>query len=82
MEDDLNRSSFCSGDAAGRPPPEKVPRTSGVDPCVPPRGDEPYFQREASAQPQTGNETSHGAIPVLPLAGNETGQVAPTHIPP
>jgi hypothetical protein len=64
MEDDLNRSSFRSGDAAGRPPPDKVPRTSGVDPCVPPRGDEPYFQREASAQPQTGNETSHGAIPV------------------
>jgi hypothetical protein len=66
MEDDLNRSSFrTSGDSAGRPPPEKVPRTSGADPCVPPRGDEPYFQREASAQPQTGNESSHGAIPVI-----------------
>jgi hypothetical protein len=82
MEDDLNRSSFRSGGAAGRPPPEKVPRSSRADPCVPPRCDEPYFQREASAQPQTGNETSHGAIPVLPLVGNESGQVAPTQIPP
>jgi hypothetical protein len=76
MEDDLNRSSFRSGDAAGRPPPEKVPRTTGADPYVPPRGNEPYFYREASAQPQAGNET------VLPLVGNETGQVAPTRIPP
>jgi hypothetical protein len=82
MEDDLNRSSFRSGNAARRPPPEKVPRTSGVDPCVPPRGNKPYFQREASAQPQAGNETSHGAIPVLLLVGNESGQVAPTQIPP
>jgi hypothetical protein len=82
MEDDLNRSSFRSGDAAGRPPPEKVPHTSAVDPCMPPRGDEPYYHREASAQPQAGNETSHGAIPVLPLVGNETGQVAPSQIPP
>jgi hypothetical protein len=82
MEDDLNRSSFRSGNAAGRPPPEKVPRTSALDPCVPPKGDEPYYHREASAQPQAGNETSHGAIPVLPLVGNETGQVAPTQIPP
>ena len=64
MEDDLNRSSFRSGDSAGRPPPEKVPRTSKADLCVPPKGDEPYFQREASTQPQAGNETSHGAIPV------------------
>jgi hypothetical protein len=66
MEEDLNRSSFRnSGDSAGRPPPEKVPRTSGADSCVPPRGDEPYYHREASAQPQSGNESSFGAIPVI-----------------
>jgi hypothetical protein len=82
MEDYLNRSSFRSGDAAGRPPPEKVPRTAKADLYVPPRGNEPYFHREASARPQASNETSHGAIPVLPLVGNETGQVAPTRIPP
>jgi hypothetical protein len=72
MEDDLNRSSFRnSGDSAGRPPPDKVPRTSGADPCAPPQGNEPYsavssqFQREASAQPYSGYESSHGAIPVI-----------------
>jgi hypothetical protein len=32
---------------------------------VPLRGDEPYFHREASAQPQSGNESSHGAITVI-----------------
>ena len=80
MEDDLNRSSFRSGDAAGRPPPDKVPRTAAADPYVPPMGNEPH--REASARPQAGNETSHGATPVQPLVGNETGQVAPTRIPP
>jgi hypothetical protein len=77
MEDDLNRSSFRSGDAAGRPPPEKVPRTSRADLCVPPKGNEPYFQREASAQPQAGNETSHGAIPVLTQIPPQEGIAAP-----
>jgi hypothetical protein len=73
MEEDLNRSSFrTSGDSAGRPPPDKVPRTSGADPCAPPRGNEPYFQREASAQPHSGYESSHGAIPVI-----VTSQVPP-----
>jgi hypothetical protein len=77
MEDDLNRSSFRSGDAAGRPPPEKVPRTSGADPCVPPKGNQPYYQREASAQPQTGNETSHGVIPVSSQIPPQEGTAAP-----
>jgi hypothetical protein len=59
MENDLNRSSFCdSGELAGRPTPEKVPRTSRADSCEPPKGNEPYYCREASAQPQ-------GAIPVI-----------------
>jgi hypothetical protein len=47
------------------PPPEKVPRTSRADSCAPPKGDEPYFHREASAQPQSGNASIHGAIPVI-----------------
>jgi hypothetical protein len=81
MEDDLNRLSFRSGDAAGRPPPKKVPRTSGADPCVPPRGDEPYFQREGSAQPQTGNESSHGAIPVLTQIPPQEGIAALVKVP-
>jgi hypothetical protein len=80
MEDNLNRSSFRSGDAAGLPPPDKVPCTAAADPYVPPMGNEPH--REASARPQTSNETSHGATPVQPLVGNETGQVTPTRIPP
>jgi hypothetical protein len=81
MEDDLNRSSFRSGDAAGRPPPDKDPRTAAADPYVPPMGYESH--REASsARPQASNETSHGATPVQPLVGNETGQVAPTWILP
>jgi hypothetical protein len=76
MEEDLNRSSFrSSGDSAGRPPPEKVPRTSRAESSAPPKGDEPYYCREASAQPQSGGVASHGAIPViigqaLPQEGN------------
>jgi hypothetical protein len=66
MEEDLNRSSFrSSGDLAGRPPPEKVPRTSRAESSAPPKGDEPYYNREASAQPQSGGVASHGAIPVI-----------------
>jgi hypothetical protein len=66
MEEELNRSSFrTSGDSAGRPPPDKVPRTSGADPCDLPQGNEPFFQRESSAQPHSGRESSHGAIPVI-----------------
>jgi hypothetical protein len=76
-EDDLNRSSFRFGDAAGRPPPEKVPRTSGANPCVPPKGNQPYYQREASAQPQAGNETSHGAIPDFSPVPPQEGIAAP-----
>jgi hypothetical protein len=66
MEEELNRSSFrSSGDSAGRPPPDKVPRMSGADPCDLPQGNEPFFQREPSAQPLSGRESSHGAIPVI-----------------
>jgi hypothetical protein len=66
MEEELNRSSFRkSGDLAGRLPPDKVPRTSGADPCVLPQGNEPYCQREPSAKPHSGHESSHGAIPVI-----------------
>jgi hypothetical protein len=58
MEDDLNRSSFRdSGELAGRPTPERAPRTSRADSCEPSQGAEPYCP-EASAQPQV-------AIPVI-----------------
>jgi hypothetical protein len=67
MEEDLNRSSFrSSGESAGRPPPDKVPHTSGADTCTPPKGKEPYYQREVSAQPHSGHKkSSQGAIPVI-----------------
>jgi hypothetical protein len=79
MEEDLNRSSFRnSGDSAGRPPPEKVPRTSRADSCEPPQGNEPYYHREESAQPQSGNDASHGAIPViLNQVPSQEGNAAP-----
>jgi hypothetical protein len=76
MEEELNRTSFrSSGDSAGRPPPDKVPRTSGVDPCDLPQGDVPFFQREPTAQPQS------GAIPVIvstqvPPQGDSAAAVA------
>jgi hypothetical protein len=66
MEEDLNRSSFRhSGDSAGRPPPDKVPRTSGADPCAAPKGTEPSCHRKSSSQSHSGYEPSLGTIPVI-----------------
>jgi len=59
MEEDLNRTSFRSSGEAGRPPPDKVPRTTGADPCDLSQGDLPFYQQEVSAQPHS------GAIPVI-----------------
>jgi hypothetical protein len=76
MEEELNRTFFrSSGDSAGRPPPDKVPRTSGADPCDLPQGDVPFYQQEISAQPQS------GAIPVIvstqvPPQGDSAAAVA------
>jgi hypothetical protein len=81
MEDDLNRSSFCSGGTAGRPLHDKVPHTSAADPYVPPMGNESHWAA-TTARPLTSNETGQEATFVQPLVGNETGQVAPTWIPP
>jgi hypothetical protein len=83
MEEDLNRSSFRdSGELAGRPPPEKVPRTSRADSCEPPKGNEPYYCREASAQPHSGGVASLGAIPVLiNQAPPQEGDAAPVVVP-
>jgi hypothetical protein len=80
MEDDLNKSTFRMGGAARRPPHDN-PHTAAADPYVPPMGHESH-REVLSAQPQTSNETGHGATTVQPLVGNETGQVAPTWIPP
>jgi hypothetical protein len=66
MEEDLNRSSFRkSGDSEGRPPPDKIPRTSGAGSCDLPKGDKPFYQREASSQPLSGHESGQAAIPVV-----------------
>jgi hypothetical protein len=66
MEEDLNRSSFRhSGDSAGRPPPDKVPRTSGADPCEATKGTEPSCHRKKSTQSHSGYEPSLGTIPVI-----------------
>jgi hypothetical protein len=80
MEDDLNKSSFCSGGAARRPPHD-VPYLSAADPYVPPFSNE-TVRAAPTARPLTSNETGHGAPIVRPQVGNETGQVAPTRIPP
>jgi hypothetical protein len=67
MEEDLNRSSFRhSGDSGGRPPPEKVPRTSGADPCPAPKGSE--HSRKSSSQSHSGHVSS-GTIPVIITQG-------------
>jgi hypothetical protein len=80
MEDDLNKSSFRSGGAAGRPPHD-VPHTSATDPYMPPFSNE-SDRAATTARPLTSNETGQGATFVQPLVGNETGQVAPKWIPP
>jgi hypothetical protein len=80
MENDLNKSTFCTGGAAGRPP-HHYPHTAAADPYVPPMGNESH-RVASSARPQTSNETGHGASTVQPLVGNETGQVATMWIPP
>jgi hypothetical protein len=80
MEDDLNKSSFRSSGAAGRPPHD-VPHPSAADPYVPPFSNEPV-RAATTARPLTSNETGQGAAIVQPLVGNESGQVDPTWIPP
>jgi hypothetical protein len=59
MEEDLNRSSFRqSGESAGRPPPDKVPRTSGADPCVAHKGTEHPSSRRSEKK---SSSQSHSA---------------------
>jgi hypothetical protein len=77
MEEDLNKSSFRSGDHA-RPPPEKVPRASRAEPMSAPKGNESFFQLDWSSQSLAGSaaQAGQGAIPVVatqkaqPLEGN------------
>jgi hypothetical protein len=78
MEEDLNKSSFRSGDHV-RPPPEKVPRVSGAEPLSAPRGSDNFYQLDCSTQPLIGSaaQAGQGAIPVVasskkaqPLEGN------------
>jgi hypothetical protein len=78
MEEDLNKSSFRSGDHA-RPPPEKIPRASRAEPLSAPMGTDNFYQLDYSTQPLAGSvaQTGQGAIPVVaskqkaqPLEGN------------
>jgi hypothetical protein len=79
MEDDLNKSSFRSSGAAGRPPHD-VLYLSAADAYVPLFSNE-TVRAAPTAQPLTSNETGQAAPIVRPPVGNETGQVAPTQIP-
>jgi hypothetical protein len=80
MEDDLNKSSFCSSGAAGRPPHD-VPYSSAADPFEPPFSNE-TVRAAPTARHLTSNETGQGAPIDRPPVGNETSQVAPTRILP
>jgi hypothetical protein len=79
MEEDLNRSSFRqSGESEGRPPPDKVPRTSGADPCSAPKGSEHSSSRrsepkKSSSQSHSGYEPG-GTIPVIVSQGPPQGK--------
>jgi hypothetical protein len=80
MEEDLNRSSFRqSGESEGRPPPDKVPRTSGADPCAAPKGTEHSNRRsepkKSSSQSHSGYEPS-GTIPVIISQGPPQGKIS------
>jgi hypothetical protein len=79
MEEDLNRSSFRqSGGSEGRPPPDKVSRTSGADHCAAPKGTERSNSRrsdtkKSSSQSHSGCEPG-GTIPVIVSQGPPQGQ--------
>ena len=75
MEDDLNKSTFHAGGAAGRPPHD-YPHTAAADPCVPPMGNEP-IGRLSLHGPKPATRLAMGLQPFCPWSAG-AGRVAPT----
>jgi hypothetical protein len=78
MEEDLNRSSFRQSEgSAGRPPPDKVPRTSGADHHAAPKGTERSTSRSKKSSSQSHSAIEPGgAIPFFMTQGPPQGIVS------
>ena len=79
MEDDLNKSSFRMGGAAGRPPHDN-PHTAAADPYVPPMGNEP-IGRLSLHGPKPATRLAMGLQPFCPWSARDRPG-GPHRIPP